>query len=201
MPPKQINLGICRFPGCSNKTLRVKGNDRNSNAYHKYCTTHRNRIANGLDPSKTPLIRSPVIDRITLRSIKKDNGCIEYPFSLDGSGYGHVCENGIQKRASRFIWSYYNGDVPNNLLVCHKCDNPLCVNIDHLFLGTHKDNYNDMISKNRDNRFSKLKENDVIDIYKSDLSTKDLSIKFNVSKSTINSIKHKVYWKKILNNL
>ena len=206
MPPRQVNFGICRFPGCKRTTLRVKRNDRHSNAYHKYCTTHGQRISHGLDPSKTPVRKIPAIDRIKLRSIKKDNGCIEYKYSLDQAGYGHICHNGDQLRASRFIWEYNNGKIPNGLLVCHKCDNPPCINIDHLFLGTYKDNNNDMINKNRmplgENRAqSRLSNNNVIEIYRSKLKTKELMKKFNINRSHVNAIRRKVCWKSVLNNL
>jgi len=52
--------------------------------------------------------------------------------------------------AHRFAWEYYNKDkIPQGLLICHHCDNPLCVNPSHLFLGTAKDNIQDCMQKGR----------------------------------------------------
>lgn len=52
-------------------------------------------------------------------------------------------------RAHRFIYECYNGPIPNDLIVLHKCDNPGCVNPNHLYAGTYKQNTQDMITKNR----------------------------------------------------
>jgi hypothetical protein len=66
-------------------------------------------------------------------------------------GYGLFAEDGLKarKRVHRFSWELHNGAIPGGLLVCHKCDVRCCVRPDHLFLGTHQDNYDDMVSKGR----------------------------------------------------
>jgi hypothetical protein len=51
--------------------------------------------------------------------------------------------------AAKAAWQFVNGEVPKGLLVCHKCDNTLCCNQKHLFLGTHQDNSDDMVKKGR----------------------------------------------------
>lgn len=79
----------------------------------------------------------------------KKSGCWHYKGALDSGGYGIVSYLGKLTQAHRLSWFFTNGEIPEGLLVCHKCDNRRCCNPDHLFLGTHKDNMQDMIKKGR----------------------------------------------------
>lgn len=64
-------------------------------------------------------------------------------------GYGLVSYKGKQYATSRLAWMAYRGPITKGMHVLHKCDNPTCLNPDHLFLGTHQDNVADMIRKGR----------------------------------------------------
>jgi hypothetical protein len=64
-------------------------------------------------------------------------------------GYGIVSYKGKQHTTSRLAWMAYRGPIPDEMHVLHKCDNPACLNPDHLFLGTHRDNVADMNRKGR----------------------------------------------------
>ena len=79
--------------------------------------------------------------------------CWEWKGAIQTSQYGQYVirkkELSINKLAHRFSYEYFIGEIPEGMLVCHKCDNKICINPYHLFLGTHQDNTNDMVSKGR----------------------------------------------------
>jgi len=95
----------------------------------------------------------------------------------------------------------HRGTIPEDLWVLHKCDNPSCVNPDHLFLGTHKDNQADSVRKMRHrsigerNPKAKLTTDEVIKIKASDKETAILANEFNVSTYSIWRIKSERAWK------
>ena len=66
--------------------------------------------------------------------------------------YGAFCLGGKNLRAHRASYVFFRGDIPPGIHVCHHCDNPICVNPAHLFLGTTKDNMADKVAKGRQPR-------------------------------------------------
>ncbi len=77
------------------------------------------------------------------------SGCLEWCASGNGAGYGKFRVDGRQVYAHRYAWERMHGPIPRGLLACHICDNPRCVNVAHLFLGTHADNQADKTRKGR----------------------------------------------------
>lgn len=91
-------------------------------------------------------------DRFWSKVDRTGTGCWLWLASLTGAGYGQFWLNGRREGAHRVAWELTYGPIPDGLLVCHDCpdgDNPRCVNPAHLFLGTTKDNADDMVAKGR----------------------------------------------------
>lgn len=90
------------------------------------------------------------MDKARFWSKVKDTGyCWEWQAGKDSSGYGTFKVFGKDEKAHRVAYSIINGDIPEDLHVLHKCDNPACVNPTHIFTGTPRDNMNDKIRKGR----------------------------------------------------
>lgn len=82
--------------------------------------------------------------------VQKSDLCWEWVGRTNAHGYGQVSTHCLGERyAHRISWAIHFGAIPNGLSVLHRCDNPRCVNPDHLFLGSRADNVRDMVNKRR----------------------------------------------------
>ena len=133
-----------------------------------------------------------------------NSGCLLWLGSVDTLGYGRIYYRGKRRKVHRLIYELaHNADI-NSLFVCHKCDNPGCVNPNHVFIGTAKDNTSDAVSKGRMgllgslNRSAKLTEREVMEIKRIKKDTNESNWKigkrFGVGKQIIANIINGANW-------
>lgn len=138
-----------------------------------------------------------------------DCGCYLWSAATNAKGYGKF-SIGPQKwvLAHRYAYERAKGSLPPGVIVCHKCDNPSCVNPDHLFSGTHKDNAKDRDSKNRrvalrgeNHGRSKLNEQKVFELRKlaaeKKFSYASLGKLFGINRKTASDIVNRNIWSHI----
>lgn len=122
------------------------------------------------------------------------NGCWLWTGSANNWGYGRVKTTFTKQRgAHRISWELHNGPIPKGLNALHKCDTPRCVNPNHLFLGTLKDNTADAVAKDRHARGERMRRNkltaaNVLEIrarYQRTMTAKELSALYGVTADTI----------------
>lgn len=146
---------------------------------------------------------------------KLDNGCIICTSHCrDEYGYTKILYKGRQERLHRVIYEMKYGEIPKGMVIRHKCDNPSCCNVEHLEIGTHQDNSNDMVKRGRSvkgreypmtrgvlNVRNKLTEEQVKEIYLSSYGYKKLAKKYSVCPANIRGIKKKRQWKWLTDTL
>jgi hypothetical protein len=145
------------------------------------------------------------------------NGCwnwIGATFSRTGYGSFRIDPKSLHTGAHRAAWIFYRGEIPSGAMVCHHCDNRLCVNPEHLFLGTALDNSRDAAQKGRLNWKSdapqrklrkgerhpaaKLTADDIRFIRSSDEAGSILALKYSVTRTNIYNIRNGKIWAHVL---
>ena len=139
---------------------------------------------------------------------KTKAGCWEWIGSLMLDGYGRITNKQKAILAHRLSYTIHNGEIPEGLFVCHKCDNRKCVNPKHLFLGTSLDNVRDMMKKGRGNKnFGEkvwnaiFNEQNVEDIFLDNRGCNAIAKEYGVSRGAIRGIKNRLTWKHFTNKM
>lgn len=127
--------------------------------------------------------------------------CWEWTASTDRRGYGQFWL-GKPVFAHRVAWVRRYGPIPADLHVCHRCDNPTCVNPNHLFLGTQADNMADKTEKKRHSYgethgCAKLTEDRVRAIRADDRLLREIAADYGVSQVTVSHIKTRRIWRHV----
>jgi hypothetical protein len=133
----------------------------------------------------------PLADRFADLWVLEPSGCWRWTAKVQV--YGMMTVDGKSVNAHRISWELYRGPIPVGLRVLHRCDNPICVNPDHLFLGTNADNMIDMILKGRGKK-AKLTPDDVRAIRADSRGCKRLARIYGVQPSTIRHLRSGKTW-------
>ncbi len=139
-----------------------------------------------------------------IRAELNANGCwICISHKAGGNGYPCVKRGGRYQKISRYLFEMSGVKLSRQELVLHACDEPLCVNMAHLRVGTHEENMQDRCARKRTatrerHGMSKLTEQKVTEIrilLRNGVSTRKLATKFGVSQATIMWVKKNLHWR------
>lgn len=133
---------------------------------------------------------------------RRQGDCLMWTGAINkgAGGYGWFRLKGRETLAHRASWELHKGEIPKGEQVLHKCDVRLCVNPDHLFLGSNGDNVNDKVMKGRQARGeghipNGLSEDVVLAIRSASGTTREIGARFGVSSSTVSLIKRRKTWR------
>lgn len=151
--------------------------------------------------------RRDLRERFMSKVAQQADGCWLWTASLrNPHGYGKIAVGRRMLLAHRVAYELFRGEVPHGMCVLHRCDVRLCVNPDHLWLGTVADNNNDAAGKGRLRprrgeacSFSKLQEDDIraIRLLAKEVSMAELGRRYSVSPSTIANVVAGQTWRHV----
>lgn len=131
------------------------------------------------------------------RSIWEPNtGCLIWLGAFNTQGYGNVRVNGVTMRTHRASYELHNGPIPDGLFVCHTCDNTSCINPEHLYAGTRRQNTDDAVIRLRfrtrkGEASNKAKISDTVarEIFEAKGSQRKLAAKYGICQTAVSYIK------------
>lgn len=184
-------MRLCSVDGCGRKHRR-----------NGYCGTHSSRVRKHGDPN----YERPSPESRFWSNVQRGDGCWIWSGHIDALGYGRFRIAGVTDRAHRAAWFFSNGRIPTGMEICHRCDNPSCVRPQHLFLGTHQENMDDMRLKGRSapqvndyrgtrNPRARLTEQQARHVKYSNDRVCDLAAQFGVPRETLYSIRNGKNWR------
>lgn len=134
-------------------------------------------------------------------------GCWNWKGSCDEKGYGMFQFSGNRVHTHRLAYELVFGEIPSGLCVCHKCDNPGCCRPDHLFLGTHSDNMQDMVAKGRNAvrqggkhsmaKLTAIQVEEIRELCRKGYLQKEIASRFGVSAPTVSAIHNGRLWRSL----
>lgn len=197
--PHQSAKWLCRCD-CGNDKITLETSLYNKIVKSCGCHDFKNKKLHDKE-NYDDLIKEKIIKNICV----DENGCWIWQGSKHRQGYGNLSYKRIPSLAHRVSWMVHRGEIPKDMKVCHSCDVTSCVNPEHLFIGTQKNNVEDAISKgkfekrNMGKRRNKLVYEQVLEIKKlssEGISRKDIEKKFGVGQTCIAKILQGVSWNK-----
>lgn len=145
-------------------------------------------------------MKTSLKDRLLAKiSADKNTGCWNWTAGKFWNGYGQIQVDRMPRGAHRVSYEVHRGSIPEGMFVLHCCDNPGCVNPEHLFLGTHAANMADMVFKGRQprglaNGQTKLTAADVIAIRSANGRHHEIADRFGISRATVTHIRSGRRW-------